>query len=200
MPPVPGLYGNQYELQIDVSRLPRVDEYQRMATSSLLNVVQDIPSDVKTVAYYCVNAGDTTSATALRDRSGQPQRGLVRRVLDRAVTMYASTTGGAGGLQQAADVIAPEVAAVEFEYFDGTEWLQQWDSEQEGGLPMAVKITLVLASIDATQSPADASMSRSTTAQIQPDQVYSLVVRLPTAKPIQLETGGDSSGMEAVGL
>ena len=25
LPPVPGLYGNQYELQVDVSRLPRVD-------------------------------------------------------------------------------------------------------------------------------------------------------------------------------
>ena len=37
VPPVPGLYGNQYELQVDVSRLPRVDEFQRMANDSLNN-------------------------------------------------------------------------------------------------------------------------------------------------------------------
>ena len=32
LPAVAGLYGNQYELQVDVSRLPRVDEFQRLVS------------------------------------------------------------------------------------------------------------------------------------------------------------------------
>jgi len=38
----------------------------------------------------------------------------------------------------------PEAVAMEFSYFDGTEWLESWDSESDGGLPKAIEITLTL--------------------------------------------------------
>ena len=200
VPPVPGLYGNQYELQVDVSRLPRVDEFQRMASDSLTNSLQDIPSDVKTVAYYCVNASSLGSAGVVNRRTGKAESGLVRRVMDRAVTLCASDNGNLQGLQQVAEVVAPEVTSIEFQYFDGTQWLLEWDSDEMGGLPMAVKITMLLAASTTPAAEAGGLSQRSGNSPASADQVYSLVVRLPTAKPATSESTTDSSGMEAVGL
>ena len=200
VPPVPGLYGNQYELQLDVSRLPRVDEFQRMTANTRETSLQDIPSDVKTVAYYCVSAESVGSSGVVNRRTGRLESGLVRRVMDRAVTLYASQYSNMQGLQQAAEVIAPEVMSIEFQYFDGTEWLYEWDSEEEEGLPVAVKITVLLAPDAAVDAESGVVNQTYSSTQIQPDQMYSLTVRLPTAKPVTSDTTTDSSGMEAVGL
>ncbi|MCB9874914.1 MAG: prepilin-type N-terminal cleavage/methylation domain-containing protein [Planctomycetaceae bacterium] len=103
VPAKPGIYGNQYQLQLDISRLPRFDEYQSMlaANNSTLGIT-DIPSDVKTVTYYVLNGGVPAGATGMTATnqdvltSTDPdvvQRGLVRRQLDRAVSQYALVNG-----------------------------------------------------------------------------------------------------------
>lgn len=200
-PSVPGLYGNQYELLIDVSRIPRVDEMQRMTAADPTQPLQDIPSDVKTVAYYYYNPNSGTATGDFRDRAGNPQAGLVRRSLDRAVTVYASENTNVGSLQRKGEVIAPEVAGIEFQYYDGTEWLYEWDSEQQQGLPVAVRITVMLGDANATgrQAAVPGTGSLADT-QMASDQVYSLVVRLPTAVPASSTDATSSSGMESVGL
>jgi prepilin-type N-terminal cleavage/methylation domain-containing protein len=40
-------------------------------------------------------------------------------------------------------VVFENVSTLEFEYFNGDKWLQQWDSNQMKGLPQAVRVTLV---------------------------------------------------------
>ena len=90
---------------------------------------------MKTVAYYCVNANSLGSSGVVNRRTGKAESGLVRRVMDRAVTLCASENGNLQGLQQAAEVVAPEVTSVEFQYFDGTQWLLEWDSAEMGGCP-----------------------------------------------------------------
>ncbi|MGB1817602.1 MAG: PulJ/GspJ family protein, partial [Rubripirellula sp.] len=47
----PGLVGNQYQIQLDLSRLPRLEEYVQMMDDTTADL-QDVPSDLKTVAYY----------------------------------------------------------------------------------------------------------------------------------------------------
>ncbi len=198
--PVPGLYGNQFELQIDVGRLPRVDEMQRMVTASSTGTLQDIPSDVKTVAYFLYDPANGTGVGDYRDAAGNPQAGLVRRVLDRAVTLYASDNASSSSLQNAGEVIAAEIVMLQFEYFDGMEWLSEWDSQEQGGLPMAVRITIVLAPRDNTQPTG--SRTPVATSQVGTDingEMYSLTVRLPAAQRAESATT-DPSGMEAVGL
>jgi hypothetical protein len=200
-PPVPGLYGNQYELQVDVSRLPRVDQMQQMVVASRMGPLQDIPSDVKTVAYFLHDPNSSTSTGDFRDAAGNPQAGLVRRALDRAVTLYASENSNAASLQDLGEVIAPEVGAIEFEYFDGMEWLYEWDSESQGGLPVAVRITLGLVP-ESMSKASDAEVLSGPTAALDGQlETYSLTVRLPTARPVEQEqSSAESSGMEAVGL
>ena len=85
-----------------------------MTADTRLAGLQDIPSDVKTVAYYCVSAESAGSGGVMNRRTGRYESGLVRRVMDRAVTLYATENGNLQGLQQAAEVIAPKWRASSF--------------------------------------------------------------------------------------
>lgn len=196
--PEPGLYGNQYELLIDTSRLPRVDQFQRMITEDSQLALEDIPSDVKTVAYYVVteaNAGLVTSAQL--NNSEEPEYGLARRVLDRAVTLRATESAGSMGLQNAGEIIAPEVVGIEFQYFDGAEWLMEWDSSEKGGLPVAVRILLAIRN---EQGSVEQTNVASMTDLQTPHKIYSLTVRIPIAQPTAESDTTTMEDMEAVGL
>ncbi|MGN0930805.1 MAG: prepilin-type N-terminal cleavage/methylation domain-containing protein [Thermoguttaceae bacterium] len=43
---------------------------------------------------------------------------------------------------------APEVLDCRFSYFDGKEWFSSWDSLEQNGLPVAIKVELKLAPLD----------------------------------------------------
>lgn len=194
----PGLYGNQYELQVDVSRLPRIDEYQ-LALPDGSTTLQDIPSDVKTVTYYIRTDPLTGSASnAISSNNSLAnimaiESGLMRRSLSRAVTEWATMSIGGAALQQSQQVWAPEVASLEFHYFDGFEWLLEWDSSAQG-LPIAVEIYLTFKPKQ-RQTTGVLGLMNTTTTQVP--RLYRIVVRLPQA---ELEDPEQSTGMEALGL
>lgn len=178
---VPGLFGNQFTLQVDVSHLPRVDQYQT-AMNAPTDGPRDQTSDVKTVAYFVI----PPNATGASGRAP----GLYRREVDRAITKWASTQGSISTLDAAATPIAPEVTAIEFRYFDGSTWTATWDSNAAGGPPLAVEIAIALA----TQPTAPVSstwLGGSSTPQTQQvhEQIYRLVVHLPGATLAQGTTG-----------
>jgi hypothetical protein len=86
-------------------------------------------------------------------------------------------------MNQQVEPFAPEVFMIQFRYFDGQQWLEEWDSAQIGGVPTAVEITLVLQSAaDDAQQPF--AMDASMFASIDPSQVYRMVVHLPASEPI----------------
>ncbi len=193
-PAVPGVYGNQYELQVDISRLPRLDEYQVMMSSDPNVSLVDVPSDVKTVAYYIQPTGAITADSSLATGSAGRQQttsingsngGLVRRELDRAVTQWAMNNANYEALQQKAQVLAPEVAYVEFRYFDGTQWWTEWDSQVQGTLPVAVDIAIAIVSPpqDLEGQPLSAASFTSFADLPQGTSIYRLVVRLPVGEP-----------------
>ncbi|MEX2120970.1 MAG: prepilin-type N-terminal cleavage/methylation domain-containing protein [Pirellulales bacterium] len=176
--PMPGLHGGLDWIEVDVSRLPRVDQYEQSISATDASPLE-LASDVKTVAYYMAGS-QATAANA-------GATGLMRRQLDRAVTQWAAMNGNLLGLDQAAQALAPEVVSIQFEYFDGYEWLTEWDSDASQGLPMAVEIAIAL------DSQADPS-------QIDPEEnTYRLVVHLPSARPSDgsVESGGSSSGSDS---
>lgn len=181
----PGLIGNQYQIQIDVSRLPRLEEYVQMMDENAADL-DDIPSDIKTVAYFVQSAdmlagvedslsmasqsiASQSTGVAETDMTG----GLVRRSLDRSATAYASLTGSLTSLTQTGDVIAPEVLAIEFEYWDGLTWLLEWNSDDYGELPLAVRVRLTMNDV----------------ASIEEDslRIFSHIVRIPLAQPVEEE-------------
>lgn len=182
----PGLYGTSTELRIDVSRLPRVDQYNLVNFSD--GTSSDIPSDVKTVSYFVrgeQDANENDEQAVGIDES----MGLVRRSLDRAVTRYAADYGGQINLEDYEEVLAREVSQIEFRYWDqeNEDWVSEWDSDEMLGLPKAVEISIALGENDSS-SEEDSRV------------VYRTVVYLPVAELIQPEEevipddgGADSS-------
>jgi hypothetical protein len=74
----------------------------------------------------------------------QPSNGgLIRRSVDRAVTQHAYESGQSNGLLKTGQIVAPEVIAISFSYYDGQTWQSQWDGSQQG-LPHVVKVTIAL--------------------------------------------------------
>ena len=140
--PVPGLYGATNGIVVDVGRIPRMDQFNYstipVAAAGTDSSLLDMVAGVKTVAYF-LNPPGTGGGS-------QAQGGLVRRELDQAVTSYAANEGGSdlSDLDQKLEPIAPEVADLHFQYWDGTEWDESWDTQQQNGLPLAVMITLSL--------------------------------------------------------
>lgn len=176
----PGLIGNQFQIQVDISRLPRLEEYVAMFDGSSGDI-DDIPSDLKTVSYFVQPAGVIAGVRdALEsldpEASGQTSGGLVRRSLDRAVTLQAAATGGLSLLSQTGEILAPEVLAVEFQYWDGATWQLQWDSDECGELPLAVKVQLTMS--DPTSSAEIAEGGDPAT------RTFTHIVRLPLARPV----------------
>ena len=107
----------------------------------------DLPSDVKSIAYYLRNE---SSAESFADNPNAPGgeastdgfgRGLMRAEMDRAVTSYADSGGGTASIYSTAQLLADEVVGLGFEYFDGTEWPTEWDSSTQG-LPRAIRVWL----------------------------------------------------------
>jgi type II secretory pathway pseudopilin PulG len=190
----PGLIGTQYQIQIDVSRLPRLEEYTAMIDGTT-TVLKDIPSDIKTVSYYVQGVGtlggvrdpldslDTSGSFSAAD-------GLVRRSLDRAATVEAALTGGLSRLNQTGDLIAPEVLGVEFAYWDGITWLQDWSSDEYDELPLAIQVQLTMDDPIAAAASANQGIIESGSSS----RIFKHVVRLPLARPIDTSEQEELSG------
>lgn len=215
-PPTPGLYGNQYELMVDVSRLPRPDQYYSQQMSSLSTQMPDVPSDIKSVLYYVQSSGnsmgiqDPLQSGSLTGIAVEPTAeeaikaggGLVRRQLDRAVTQWANDQGQSDRLMRTGELLASEVVSLEFNYYDGTQWLTQWDSSQQN-LPLVVKIQLGMQDpgIAKTQPLAAGTPVSSMAAdqlQTYGVRVYELSVAIPGAQ--LMEPVATDSGMESMGV
>ena len=69
---VVNLYGTSTELRFDISRLPRVEQYQGIteANASGELVATDLPSDVKTVTYFLLSDESAESAASTLNVSG----------------------------------------------------------------------------------------------------------------------------------
>ncbi len=208
LPAKPGIYGNQYQLQIDVSRLPRFDEYQSMLAAAGTTLgITDIPSDVKTVTYY-VLTGDTAASASGMTATNQDiltstdpevvQRGLVRRQLDRAVSQYALANGLLAGTDTVGEVVAAEVASIEFQYFDGAEWRYEWDTDVEGALPVAIQIVMLLEAPSTEKLTAGQSqIGTSTDLEASNLHYYRLLVPVATG---QAASGEEDVSLEAAGI
>lgn len=206
-----GIYGDQFSLLIDVSQVPRYDEYQGEQNNMMTGALADIPGDIKSVTYYVQSATtmgvtDSMSSLTMKDQTEVGSQGLIRRAIDRRLADYAEESGNMQALDQTGDVVAPEVVSLEFSYFDGTEWLFEWDGEQQG-LPWLVQIMLAIQSAEkAEEFPMQPGVSASQMSMLDRQaygiELYELVVAIPGA---QLQASGAASadaaaGMESVGL
>ena len=216
----PGIFGSASSLEVDVSRLPRPDEYVIQPGNMNTGSLGDMPSDIKTVGYYVqaprsdgvqdplaslTSQIATSSAGSTAGQSG----GLVRRSLDRAVTQYAYEMGNSDQLIRTGEIIAPEVLGIDFSYFGANGWQTEWDSTSLG-LPSVVKVTIAMQrESSARTNPMSPGISLSTlnNSMIQEYgiELYSMNILIPgaalLASPAGATSGGTSSnGMSSLGL
>ena len=184
----PGLIGNQYQIQIDLSRLPRLEEYVAMLDETTTDI-DDVPSDLKTVAYFVQAAGmiggvqDPLNSLD-PEAAGEVTGGLVRRSLDRAATVYAVSNGNLTLLNQTGELLAPEITAIEFSYWDGLNWELEWSSDEYGELPLAVQVRIYMTDPNAS---AEAISAAAMVPGSEGMRAFSHIVRLPLARPIEEE-------------
>lgn len=175
-------YGTQYELQFDMSRLPKISSSLMTADPTLaVPVSADALSDVKRVSYYLDTLAQGTGATvASADPTGAASAtgGLTRRETSQAAASFEATQGATDtGLQDRQ--LAPEVASLEFRYFDGAEWLFDWDSSLQGSLPLCVEILVTLRA--APPGGGLDPLALQSIPALPDDRTYRLVVHLPAA-------------------
>lgn len=175
----PGLYGNAYQLQVDVSRLSRVDQYVAVANQFDGMINADQVSDVKNISYFVINNG---TAPALPAANGTTtQSGLIRREIGRASGVFAAQQGQLSTTTDNPEPFAPEVESIQFQYSDGTQWLDAWDSVSYGSLPVAVEITIAIT----PQHPRDIANPQA--------DIYRMLVSIPTAKSTAAQTTSTST-------
>ncbi len=197
----PGLIGNQSQLQFDISRLPRLEQWTQ-TFSTTPGVIADIPSDTKTVTYYVQAAGtiagvmDPLQGYLPTAESGGTQAaagGLVRREIDRAASNWATESGGLTGLMMTGDLIATEVTSISFEYYDGSIWQMQWNSDDAGNMPQAVRITLTLSEANATGNTASLADGKTVSGRSFTHTVK-LPVTIAATEPTESTAGTESTG------
>ncbi len=103
--------------------------------------------------------------------------GLARLEGDRTVVGYTMETGSSSSL--AARIIAPEVQAIQFRYFDGSTWATSWSGATAQSLPHAVEIQVSIGS-------SDPYGARTQAAKDQAARTYRHVVAITTAAAPQL--------------
>ena len=82
-------------------------------------------------------------------------------------------------------LLANEVVGLGFEYFDGTEWPTDWDSDAMGGLPRAIRVWL---SIKPTYGMSEQEMAQAATGKAPVETDFYFVISLPTAPLVATST------------
>jgi len=126
-----GVVGTDKQLSVFLSRLPSA-----LTDLDAINAADvATPSDLRRVTYYLASDG---TGLARQERPWVTADGVWNAAdPDRA--------------NEAAEVVAPEVKDVTFEYYDGGTWQSSWDGSQTAtdgvsltGPPRAVRVTLTL--------------------------------------------------------
>ena len=176
--PHPGFYGNNREIMFNLSRLPRMDQYNPFIVAGSNNV--SIPSDIKTTSFFLDNSGNLEGDPLQSKTMG----GLYRRQLEHAVAAYANENNYRLSSDATTRLLAPEVADLTFRYFDGDGWVDQWDSDEEGGFPTAVEITIV---VDSRRKEGATDVPAYTGFDEEYMRIYRRVVHLPVAEILSEE-------------
>lgn len=195
----PGIYGDASSIQMELSRLPQPSQLLAQCTIGSESVQASGLSGVKTVTYYVAGAEGAASTTGIQnaaDSSGQ--QGLMRLEQDRAVASYQAEYGGVDNSALQGVLLAPEVVGVEFSYYDESQsqWVETWDTAQNGSLPTAVKIVLSITPMKTQRTSSVLSGTDSKSSAQESYLAYSLVVPIPAANVTASSTASSSSDNE----
>lgn len=176
-----GVVGTSEFMHLCVSRPLRDLSYDSIYTESPSS---GRSNDLLTVTYGVGPVDLTRLVDPTFPKYGTPPTGqFANRPLTgfgrRAIDLYAFDA--ATDTLDEADVLAPEITEMTFAYFDGTAWLDSWDSRTIGGLPRAVRVTFGL-----WQAPQEKKSGKTSFSNIQTGNTFPIehVFNIPVAVPL----------------
>ncbi len=92
------------------------------------------------------------SYTLAEDEEDETETHLIRRQ-DPAPGPFEDDPEEIGSNDRGVHQLADGVWGIDFTYFDGTEWLEDWNSKEQDGLPRAVEVKLILMTAEGTRVP-----------------------------------------------
>ncbi|QEG22443.1 hypothetical protein [Mariniblastus fucicola] len=137
----PTMLGTSNAIMLDISRLPRLDQYNPLLEKT--SERESTVSDIKSISYF-FSAEKGGYDPKISRRENEITGGMYRREIDRAVANFRGDETLQVMPDDFAELVASEVAEINFKYFDGNDWTDSWDSEEEGGFPTAIEITLII--------------------------------------------------------
>ncbi|MDB4786485.1 MAG: type II secretion system protein GspJ [Planctomycetaceae bacterium] len=158
-----GLYGDESSFVIFIHRPARLPA--RIATGASLSEEDEVidsvtDSGLRTVSWYLNGSssigslvGESDVPSTLIDNlafDDSESGGLSRLEQDALEVNFSEDVTDILGIQ--AELLAPEILMVQFRYYDGADWVSQWDSAIQERLPSAVEVTLTFKEIDAQEN------------------------------------------------
>ena len=173
----PTMFGTRNAIMLDISRLPRLDQFNPLLEKA--SEREATASDIKSIAYFFSGASGGYDPNVSR-RENEITGGMYRRQIDRAVANFRGDETLRVQPDEFCELVASEIAEVGFRYFDGNDWTEQWDSEEEGGFPTAIEIFIVVD--PARTSPATTGYQYTGFNEANMER-HRLTVYLPMAEP-----------------
>jgi hypothetical protein len=187
-----GICGTAQCLQMDTTRRVRPTGMTKPSNNADNSMVM-LLADVKTVTYSLGDPG--TASPTEGGNSSNGQTGLYRREVDRPAYVSAMQQGQTDILTQATSQLAPEVVNVQFTYYDSTTTYDQWDSNTQGSLPVAIKVAIMLRRAVA-KSPNAAVLGSADNSALA---VYDMLVDLPNSQVQPSQSTGQGAGASSAG-
>jgi len=180
-----GLVGTSTDLQLFISRPDRNLAY---VSAQELTSPDQRTGDLLLVRYLVASKLGSGLGSMIADReaagSTDGPLGLARVEGDLYGLSTAVQTSEDMPQLSAAKLVAREVSALTFRYYDGGQWLEEWDSTARNELPKAIEITITLRD----ELPTESLLSDDEqTPYALPETTHRMVVPLPTAEPFVME-------------
>ena len=182
-----GLVGDVNQIVLHVSRPARGAEYVSLG-GPIDPTMQS--SDLQIVSYLRAEQGGNGLSGVIGNvlpdtiESRSQILGLARIQGDAMVMQMAQDAADNSVLAESAELLAPEIVAIEFAYLENGEVYDSWDTREYNRLPQAVEIKL---GFRKDQSEFGEG-SRFTTEMDTPERIFRKVVSLPLAAPFVEET------------
>jgi hypothetical protein len=174
MPVSGGIFGDIQGVQIETTHRPRLSR-------AMLAAAEDgsqpaMLSDIRIVDYCLGPPTGAGSTGPIGD--GGASGGLYRSEMDRLLFYTAQQQGQSNppDAVKLGDPTVGEVVDLKFSYYDGSNWNDSWDSNQQGKLPSAIKVILTIRSARKSSGSNLGGASRE-----QRETVYDILVDLPNS-------------------
>lgn len=141
-----GMFGDSQTIVAHVGLPGRATDQSAAASGSANGTSAGyVSSDMQSVAYFLLGSNSTLAqqlSSSLNSPFGKQATGLARLQGDRMAMQAADESGDLSSMVSSVKLLAPEVASISFEYFDGVSWTTTWDSATSNSIPNAVRITI----------------------------------------------------------